>query len=163
MSRSASALRDIFDYPPVAACLPVKLMRQPVLLSMSIDRLLKNRGMTLVEVLVAVFILTVGILGALLFFTRSMQATESAQDLTLATTHAEMILEEMRALPTLLDIQERKWGDWAQHQGLNILPGEQVKVSFSNYASNILQINVVVNWRRGGRSGEVNLYTEMTK
>jgi type IV pilus modification protein PilV len=123
----------------------------------------KTRAMTLVEVLVAVFVLTIGILASLLFFTRAMKATQSAQDLTLATTIAEGVLEEMRLRPTLTDIQQTDWSSWREGAGFNSLPGEQLAVTYANPGGNPLQIEAKVSWDRSGRPGEVKLATEMTK
>lgn len=118
--------------------------------------------MTLVEILVAVFILTVGIVGSLLFLVNAMTATETARDLTTATTHAESVLEEMKSRLSLDDIQLTDWKAWAKAEGFDSLPNEQLDVQFEPPGGNPLKIDVTIRWARVGRpAGKVEMYTEM--
>lgn len=122
-----------------------------------------NQGMTLVEILVAVFILTVGILGSLLFFARAMTSVSTAKDLTLATAHAESLLEEMRGRSTLINIQQTDWSRWAEAQGFNALPQEKVEVHYDNPGGNPLKVKTKVSWQRASQSGWMALDTEIIK
>jgi prepilin-type N-terminal cleavage/methylation domain-containing protein len=123
----------------------------------------KHQGLTLVEILVAVFILTVGILSCFLYFSGAMNSTGMARDLTIATTHAEYVLEDMRARATLAEITAEDWSQWAKSTKLNVLPQETIKVTFADLGADPLPTSVTVQWIRKGRSHSVNLQTELTK
>lgn len=64
---------------------------------------INNAGMTLVEVMIAVFILSIGMMGTLSYFVTTKVAVEIARDQTTATVHAEYVLEDMRAKTTLAE------------------------------------------------------------
>jgi Tfp pilus assembly protein PilV len=120
-------------------------------------------GITLVEILVTVLILTIGILSCLLYFSTAMNSTETARDMTVATTHAEYILEEMRSRVTLSEITDVNWTLWAVADGLNTLPRETVSVVYVNPTADPLNITVSVNWSRRTRANSISLQTELTK
>ncbi len=120
-------------------------------------------GISLIEILIAVFILTVGILSCLMYFSAAMNSTEVARDLTVATTHGEYVLEDMRAMTTLAEITARNWSEWAETSGLNTLPSESVLVAFSDPSADPLPIAVTVSWTRANRTQNVQLETEMTR
>ena len=125
---------------------------------------MKNpKGVTLVEVLVSVFILTIGILSSLLFFTRAMTANDLSRDMTEATTHGEYVLEDMRARPSLANITSTNWVAFVDRSGLTTLPQEMILVSFTNQQANPLDVHVSVGWAGRLRPGHVDLRTELTK
>ncbi len=126
-------------------------------------KLRKPAGMTLAEILIAVFVLSIGILSALMFFTSAMIATETARDMTEATTHAEYTLEEMKTRSSLANITGTNWVSWASGASLNTLPSETVTVTFVNASADPLDITVTVGWTKKGRSNNVALRTEMHK
>ena len=123
----------------------------------------QNQGFTLVELLVAAYILLIGICGILSLLSNSMLATESAWDTTVATTHAQYILEEMQNKNTLGDIQVVDWNAWAQNQNLSTLPQETFKVTFADPAADPLEIKVTDQWERKGRLNTITLRTKLTK
>jgi prepilin-type N-terminal cleavage/methylation domain-containing protein len=123
----------------------------------------RKKGFTLVELLMAVFVLAVGIMGILLLYTNSMLSSEFAWDMTTATSHAEYILEEMQARESLNDIRSTNWGMWAQKQGLNTIPHETIAVDFPHVSGNPLDILVTVSWKRKLRTNHITLKTKMTK
>jgi len=123
----------------------------------------RNKGFTLVELLLAVFILSSSIVGILLLFSQSMISTEYAWDKTMAVSHAEGILEEMQLKKTLADITNTDWLGWAAHQGLSTLPGESLTISFIDPVADPLDIQVTVNWIHKQRGLQVTLKTQMTK
>jgi len=127
------------------------------------NEILKQRGFTLVELLLSVFIITIGVLSILLFYTTSMKAAEYASDVTAATSHAEYIFEEMRTLPTLVAITGADWSQWAQDQGLMTLPSESASVSIVDSLADPLVIHATVSWTRHTKVNSVVLSTEMTK
>ena len=123
----------------------------------------QSTGFTLVELLLAVFILSTSIVGILLLFSQSMLSTEYAWDKTVATSHAENILEEMQLKESLSEITNGDWNNWVRAQGLDTLPGESIDVLFANPAADPLDIQVTVNWVRKKRNAQVILRTKMTK
>jgi prepilin-type N-terminal cleavage/methylation domain-containing protein len=122
-----------------------------------------HKGFTLVELLLAVFILSVSIAGVLLLFTQSILSTEYAWDKTVATSHAEGVLEQMQLRETLSEIAVADWVGWAEQQGFNTLPNETIQIVFANAKADPLDIQVTVNWVRKQRNSQVTLRTQMTK
>ena len=123
----------------------------------------KPQGLTLAELLIAVFVLSIGILSALMFFTSAMLATETARDTMVATTHAEYTLEEMKTRSSLANITGTNWVSWASSSSINTLPSETVTVTFVNSSADPLDITVTVGWNKKGRSNNVSLRTEIHK
>lgn len=58
-----------------------------------------NRGLTLIEVLIAVFVLAVGIVAVLIMFPSGIKAEKSAQIVSVAVGLAQAKIEEMVSLP----------------------------------------------------------------
>ena len=126
-------------------------------------RIKNNRGFTLVELLIAVMILAGTISGILLLFSASMASSELAWDTTVATTHAEHILEEMQSRDSLSAILSADWNNWVIGQGLNTLPQETIDIVFADNSGNPLDVRVRVHWVRKLRVNEVMLKTKITK
>ena len=123
----------------------------------------RNKGFTLVELLVAVFILAVAIGGVLLLYATSMISSQLAWDTTVATSHAEYVLEEAQRTDSIGSILIMNWEGWAVAQGLNTLPNETVDIIFSEPSSNLLDMEVTVNWTRKMRKHKVTLITKIAK
>ena len=113
--------------------------------------------------LIAVFVLSVGIMSVLLFFSNAMLSTEFAGDMTTATSHAEYLLEEMQSRQTLANIVATDWAGWAQKQGLKVLPEETYNIRFTNTENNPLDIQTTVTWKKNSRINQVTLITSITK
>jgi len=126
-------------------------------------RLKHDKAFTLVELLVAVYVLLIGICGILSLFVSSMTSTQSAWDITTAVTHAQNILEEMQSTNTLQAIETTDWNQWAKDQGLNTLSQEAFIVTFPDPPDDPLDIKVVDQWSRAGRTYSITLYTRLTK
>ena len=122
-----------------------------------------NLGFTLIELLVAAYILLVGICGILSLFTNSMMSTQSAWDITVATTHAQYILEEMQNKNTLQDILDVDWNAWAQEQKLNTLPDETFEITYNDLTADPLEIQVIDKWKRSSGITHITLRTKLTK
>jgi prepilin-type N-terminal cleavage/methylation domain-containing protein len=120
-------------------------------------------GLTLVELMITIFILTIGIMSALLFFVTAMASTEFARDTTVASTHANYLFEHMTTLATLTAITTEDWTTWAVNNGLNTLPGETFTVSYEDPEADPLQVTAAISWTRRNRNNEVLLITELTK
>jgi len=124
---------------------------------------LRNKGFTFIELLLAVFILSVGISAVLMLYTGSMLSAAAAWDMTVATSNAEHMLEEMQARDSLADIVNTDWPRWAQDQGLNALPKETFGVAFADPKSDPLNIQITVSWQRQLRTNQIILKTRLTK
>ncbi len=123
----------------------------------------KHGGFTLLEVLIATFVLVLGIVSTFLFFTNAMTSTQYAADVTTATSHAEYVFEEMKTRAALSDITNTNWTTWAQNENLNTLPQESIVVQIADAQGDPLDIQLAVNWTRKSRQNNVNLRTQMTK
>ncbi|OGX26086.1 MAG: hypothetical protein A3D10_06665 [Omnitrophica WOR_2 bacterium RIFCSPHIGHO2_02_FULL_48_11] len=129
-----------------------------------LKRLKNNKsGMTLLEILIAIFILSVGILSILLFISSAMILSTGAWEMTVATTHAESILEEMQTKKTLGEITLADWNDWAQKQEFSTLPKESFIVTFPSGGKNPLDVQVLVNWVQNERWQNIVLRTKITR
>ena len=123
----------------------------------------QKNGFTLVELLVSAYILLIGICGILSLFGNLMISTESAWETTVATSHAQYILEEMQNKKTLADIELIDWKKWVQDQNLTTLPQEELNVIFPAPASDPLEIQVIDQWQKNSRVSTINLRTQLTK
>ncbi len=122
-----------------------------------------SSGFTLAELLVATFVLVVGVLSALLFFSNAMNATQYAGDVTEATSHGEYVLEEMKTRTTLANIAGTNWSAWVTGESIYSLPGESITVAITNAQANPLDIDLDVSWTRKSRTNNVSLRTRITK
>lgn len=124
----------------------------------------EKKGFTFIELLVAVFILALGIISTINFFITAQASTKYAQDLTVAATHAESVLESMRTKTALAQITATDWAAWAQGSGLNTLPSESYSVTYpSGTDANPLDAQVIVSWVRNSRTNSVSFATKMTE
>lgn len=122
-----------------------------------------TQGFTLIELMIAVFILSVGILSVFLFFSFASISTEFAGDLTVATAHGESLMEEMKAKKTLFDIVNQDWKDWASQKGLDTLTKESFTVAFKDPNANPLEADVTVSWRSKTRLNQITLHGEFVR
>lgn len=122
-----------------------------------------NKGFTLVELLIAVFVLSVTIGGVLVLYVTSMMSSQLAWDMTTATSHAEHVLEEAQTHHSMDDVLSHDWKNWAEVQGLNTLPNEAIDISFSNLTDHLVDMQVTVNWARKSREHDVTLKTKVAK
>jgi len=122
-----------------------------------------KNGFTLVELLIAVFILAGAISGVLLLYTTSMISSQLAWDTTVATIHGEHVLEEMQSRDSLDSILTNNWESWVEEQRLNTLPEEIIEVTFADPNIDPLDIQVQVDWVRKSRLHNITINTKMTK
>lgn len=120
-------------------------------------------GFTLIEVLIAVFILSIGVVTTLMFFSTAMTTADYSRDVTVATSHGEYILEEIKAKNSVSEITVVDWGRWFSGNDISLLPQENVKVDIAKVLDNTLDIKVTVSWVKRMRPYNVTLYTEITK
>jgi prepilin-type N-terminal cleavage/methylation domain-containing protein len=122
-----------------------------------------NKGFTLVEVMIAAYILLIGICGTLLFYVNSLNSSQFAWDSTVATTHAQYILEEMQNETDLSSIISTDWDAWAKTQNLNTLPGESFQVLYADPSANPLAIQIIDQWQRKNSPNKISLATILTR
>jgi Tfp pilus assembly protein PilV len=121
----------------------------------------ENLSFTLVELLVAAYILLIGICGILALFANTMISSQSAWDMTVATSHAEHVLEEMQTKISLTEIQSIDWDEWAKK--LTTLSQEKIAITFEDPTSDPLDIKVTNTWQSKLRTNTVTLRTKLTK
>jgi prepilin-type N-terminal cleavage/methylation domain-containing protein len=126
-------------------------------------KILHKKGFTLLELLIAAYILVIGISSTLLLNVTAMSSTQFAWDLTVATTHAEHVLEEMQIQDTLLDILNTNWTLWAAQQQLTTLPDEKIEVLYGDPDGDPLDIEVIVEWKRKLKKNTISFKTKLTK
>lgn len=123
-----------------------------------------QKGLTFPEIMIALVVLAIVVVGALGTFTLSILANIQARDLTRATMHAEYILEHIQSqlnandVNTLLDDYDGDpytWIDFAQGESLisattPVLSEEDIQVSnntLSAAGSTLFNIEVEVSWQ----------------
>jgi Tfp pilus assembly protein PilV len=125
--------------------------------------MLDKNGLTFAELLVTAFVLVTAIVGALLFFTNSLVATQYARDLTVAASHGNRLFEEMQSRPTLLNIVKTDWTEWAAGRRGDRLPQEKTSVVYANESAVPLEIRADVSWTRQSREYRETFVTRMKK
>lgn len=123
----------------------------------------KSPGLILAEVLISVFILSVGISGMLMFFAHTMTSVEFAGDVVSATTHAQSVLEEIQSRDSLFEITSVNWNAWAQKEGLPTLPNEKIDIALANTLVNPLDVQVTVHWDRRTKLMNISLNAKIAK
>ncbi len=127
------------------------------------DKKFDNAGLTMAELVVTIFILGVTLSSILMFFTNARVAQQYARDSTVAVSHGEYLMEEMRARSTLANITGTDWTAWTTAKGLNTLPAETINTVYTNSSADPLEITVNVGWVRNARTYLYSLLTRMTK
>jgi prepilin-type N-terminal cleavage/methylation domain-containing protein len=126
-------------------------------------KLTNHTGFTLLELLIAAYILTIGISSTLLLNVNAMTSSQYAWDLTVATSHAEHIFEEMQVKENLADITATDWTAWAAKQQILTLPGEKIDVQYEDPTGDPLNIKLSLAWQRNLRKSDITLITGLTK
>ena len=130
---------------------------------MKIISLRTANGLSLAELLISVFVLSIGILSVLLFYTNTITSVQYARDMTLATTHGEYLLEEIQTRSSLANITDTNWVAWGGEAGLNTLPNESIDVTFADTTADPLEVTTTINWVRNERESNISLTTHITK
>ena len=123
----------------------------------------KLSGISLIELLVTVFILSVGIVSTMLFFSNAMISADFARVITTATSHAEYLMEEMQSRSSLFDIINTDWQQWAQTEKLLTLPDEVITVNFPASNTKPLEIEVIVAWNKRAKTKTVSFKTAVIR
>ncbi len=126
-------------------------------------RVKRKIGFSLAELLMAVFILSIGIVSSLFFFTSALISSEFARDMTEATTHTEHVLEEMKTRSSLSNITGTNWSSWASGQNVFTLPSETLTVAYVNSSADPLDVQATTSWTKKNRTNNVSLRTQVHK
>ncbi len=119
------------------------------MMSMHKLRLNKNKGFSLLELMIGVGILVVAVAGILAFYVACFNLTEGSRSLTVAMHDATKLMERIR-VTNFSDIQTTDWAAWMVSEGgFDTLPNESIGVAFAN--SDPIQIDITVSWTDKGR------------
>lgn len=123
---------------------------------------LSKRGFTLAELLLAAAILVFVLSGLLLLFINCLTLNESNRNLTIAISHAQYAMEEIKNT-AFASIQNATWdSSTISSRGLTPLPNESVVITVNG--ADPLDIITTVNWKdRGARNRSMALETLITK
>jgi len=116
-----------------------------------------------VETLVAVAILSMGLLSSFLVYLNAKDSSQLARDTITATTVGDYIFEEMVSRAALSDITDTDWQAWALNEGVAALPEQAVTVTYADEEADPLAVTLEVGWERKEREYHVTLTTELTK
>jgi prepilin-type N-terminal cleavage/methylation domain-containing protein len=127
------------------------------------------KGFTLPELLLAASILAFALSSILLAFISCFFLNEMNRNLSLATTHGEFVLEEVKntnfsTVKNCVGINSTACWDWGiskiRNETSTSLPNESVDTTVTEHLSNLLDVAVVVSWKdRGIRDRNVILET----
>jgi len=121
-----------------------------------VEEMVNQRGMTFIEVLVALFILVTGILGAVAMQTTAKQSSFDAMQRSLASALLQDIIERMRSnsadAPVLALYDGTSWGNTAL-----AVPAVRCNLLADNCTSNQLATNDLFEWTQLLRGAEAVL------
>ena len=126
------------------------------------------KGFTLIEIVVAIFLLTVGTMGAFSLIQQTIAFTSIASAQLAATYLAQEGIETIRNIRDSNFLANSTWdnglasSDW---QVVNFLDGSQSnfqrKITITSGGSDILEVSVEVSWSERGRTHQVTVATEL--
>jgi len=123
-----------------------------------------KKGLTLAEVLLGMVILVFAFVAVLALFANCIILNESNRNLTIAVSHAQFVMEEIKDTPYSI-ISSGDW-DWDTAQigteGLNALTNESITTTIIETTR--LDVVVKAEWDdRGGRTRDIKLQTLITE
>ena len=115
---------------------------------------MKNKGFTLVEILIALTILTIGLVGVASLFPVGLLASKRSGDLNVATLAAQEALETIKLVASS---SEDNWKDLADHSGYySVNSNFWWDVEVNDISSNLKKVNLIVHYLdRGKTNSEV--------
>lgn len=119
-----------------------------------------KKGLTLAEVLLGTLILTFALVAVVALFANCIILNESSRNLTIAVSHAQLVMEEIKDTP-FSGIPSGDW-DWDTAQigteGLSALTNESITTTITG--TDLLDVTVTATWdNRGGRTRNITLQT----
>jgi type II secretion system protein I len=113
----------------------------------------RQSGFTLLELMVALVILALGIVGLMRAVSQGMAATAQIRDVTTATTLGQMKMEELAS--NVVDLPAESNGDFG-----DAAPEFSWRaVAEETDIEGLIKITIVVLWQRGNRQQSVTLET----
>jgi type II secretory pathway pseudopilin PulG len=120
-----------------------------------------TRSFTLIELCVTMGILVFALsalVGGLVGF---MSLSRISRDKSVAINHARQVLEQVRDI-NFSEVKNTDWTKWATENGCNSLDNEQVRVTLTSIASDLLEVKVDVDWQIRNRPFSISLTTLKT-
>jgi len=125
-----------------------------------------RKGFTLIELLLAAVFLVFTISAILMLFANCIFLNATNRAITIATSHAQGVMEEIRDTnfsAIEANINNDYW-DWdistIESKGFSVLPGETIDTSKIGTGSNLLNVIVTVSWQgHSQRSESISLET----
>lgn len=128
-------------------------------------------GMTLIELLVAMFVFVIASSGLLGFYLASHHLTEHAADTMQAVNDLEDIMERIYTTP--FDVLQTRFpngevnggavNDYADIVGGYTLDDEEIIVTYTDQSTGRLEVLVTLNWNFRGRLRSSSLTTVRTR
>ena len=125
----------------------------------------EKKAFTLVEALIATFILALVLGSVMLLFTQAHRSLEVFETTTQAMAHASAVLEEARNYNNLTNITDADWSQWAIDKGFNTLTNEVIEVTYPLGTDAVpLKILIKVTWEdaRSNQQRETQVATLIT-
>ncbi|MFZ5800941.1 MAG: type IV pilus modification PilV family protein [Candidatus Omnitrophota bacterium] len=126
---------------------------------------LSNRGMNLLELIITVTVLIITLSGIILLFVTGSLLSESSRNLTIAISHAQIVMEDIADTPFSQVKIKINLGWWDRSApiigfpGLPILNNESIDTQLIS-GTDLLDVKVIVTWRnRNGRQASTSLET----
>ena len=125
----------------------------------------RKSGHTFVELLMGVFILSIGVLSTIYVLVKVGYGVQQSNDMVVAASHMESLFEEMQvSYPTLQDIQGADWNSVASSLGVRTLRDETFSASYSfSGGSDLLSVALVDSWVTKERTQSLSMVTEFYK
>ncbi len=114
-------------------------------------RLKAPKGFSLVEIMVTVGILAAALGGMMFLFSNSVVLNEDSRNTTLALSHIQFVLEDIRNTPYAMDLARIKIGDWAWDQakisGHGLTPLHEERITVEALGTDPLTVTVIATWK----------------
>ena len=127
----------------------------------------QSKGFTLLELMIAMFILTVGLLGILLTNTTSKNASVRMNERILALQDAQRVIELMRSTSSVGNFPgnvTNAYPNGSPILGFDTLTNEAISVDYTDIEADPLDVTVNVTWSElGTRDATTQLRTLITQ
>jgi prepilin-type N-terminal cleavage/methylation domain-containing protein len=111
-------------------------------------------GFTLIEIMIAMSVSVIAILGFITAVTSIRQSSEGAYERTIAMQDANRVIEQMRDTSTSGTFPDNVTAAYPNNtavSGFSSLTSEQVTVSYASTTADPLDVTVTVTWLAHGR------------